>query len=57
MAFTLAGASLVGMAPTQVSAQDIQEAVPLGIKAMRESQWKKAQEIFAGVIEAYGDPC
>jgi len=55
MAFTLAGASLVGMAPTQVSAQDIQEAVPLGIKAMKDSEWEKAQGIFAGIIEAYGD--
>jgi len=55
MAITLAGASLVGMAPSQVSAQDIQESVPLGIQAMRESQWEKAQGIFAGIIEAYGE--
>ncbi len=55
MAITLAGASLVGMTPTQVRAQDIQEAVPLGIQAMRESQWEKAQGIFAGIVEAYGD--
>jgi tetratricopeptide (TPR) repeat protein len=55
MAFTLAGASLLGMAPTQVSALDIQEEVPLGIKAMRESNWEQAQGIFAKIIEAYGE--
>ncbi|PQJ28253.1 tetratricopeptide repeat protein [Rubritalea profundi] len=54
IAFTLAGASLVGMAPTQVSAQDIQEAVPLGIQAMNEKKWEQAQGIFAKIIESYG---
>ena len=53
MAITLAGASLVGMAPNQVSALEIQEAVPLGIKAMRESQWEQAQAIFAEVVGTY----
>ncbi|MEO1856079.1 MAG: tetratricopeptide repeat protein [Rubritalea sp.] len=55
MAITLAGASLVGMAPPQVKALDIQEAVPLGITAMREAQWQKAQGIFAKIVESYSD--
>lgn len=53
MALSLASASLVAFAPNQVQAQDIQEAVPLGIQAMRDGQWEKSQGIFAKLAETY----
>ena len=48
-----AGALLVAVTPS-LKAQDIQEAVPLGIQAMKEGKWEKAQGIFAKVVDNYG---
>ncbi|MFC4991885.1 tetratricopeptide repeat protein [Rubritalea tangerina] len=55
IALTMASASLVGLAPHQVQAQDIQEAVPLGIQAMEAQEWEKAHGIFKKLVETYGE--
>lgn len=54
MALALASASLAGFAPSQSQAQEIQEAVPLGIQAMKEAQWEKAEGIFSQIVKNYG---
>lgn len=54
-ALTLAGTSLVGLAPADVHAQNINEAVPMAFTEMKNQNWEKAQEILAKVVEAYGE--
>lgn len=46
---------MVGMVPSLVEAQNINEAVPMAITAMKQSKWEEAQAILAKVVEAYGD--
>ncbi|SHI73884.1 Tetratricopeptide repeat-containing protein [Rubritalea squalenifaciens DSM 18772] len=54
-AITLAGASMLGMAPADVQAQDINEAVPMAFKEMNGRNWEKAQSILAKVVDVYAE--
>ncbi len=51
----VAGASIIGMLPTSVQAQDINVDMPAAIAAMKAGKWVEAQALLERVTITYGE--
>jgi len=51
----IAGASIVGMFPASVHAQDINIDMPAAIAAMKSGKWEEAQALLQRVTDTYGE--